>query len=61
MNRLLVSLRTDLRVDVPLASLKVHVPDYSKLAEICRKFGFKNLLAELEKESARSADLFANC
>ncbi len=59
-NRQLVSLRTDLRVDVTLESLILQPPDYTKLAGICRRFGFKSLLAELEKKSERPADLFAN-
>jgi DNA polymerase-1 len=59
-NRQLVSLRTDLKVDVTLESLKLQVPDYTKLIEICRRFGFKSLRAELDKESQRDAGLFAN-
>ena len=59
-NRQLISLRTGLHVDVPLETLKLQTPDYTKLAVICRRFGFKRLLAEIENESGRSHDLFAN-
>ena len=59
-NRQLVSLHKDLEVGVTLESLKLQTPDYAKLAAICKRFGFKSLLAEVEKESQRSADLFAN-
>ena len=58
-NRRLVSLRSDLPLDVTLDSLKIQPPDYAKLVEICRRFGFKSLRTEFESESARSHDLFA--
>ena len=59
LNRALVELRTDLKLEVALDSLRVGTPDYPKLTEICGRFGFKSLHAELEKESTRADDLFA--
>jgi len=59
MNQRLVSLRTDLKLDVRLESLEMQRLDYAKLMEICKRFGFKSLPAELEKESQQSSDLFA--
>ena len=40
--------------------VRVEAPDYARLTEICLRFGFKSLRAELERESTRSADLLAN-
>lgn len=59
-NQRLIALRTNLRVDVLLENLILQRPDYARLMEICRRFGFKSLLAEWEKESQRPADLFAS-
>ncbi len=58
-NRELISLRTDIQLPMALDSLKLQDYDHPKLTALLRKLGFKSLLAEIEKESHQSPDLFA--
>ncbi len=59
LNRDLISLNTRLKLPVTIDDLKVQRADYEKLTQLLRQFGFKSLVAELEKESAADDDLFA--
>ena len=59
LNRSLIALQTDMTLPVSWAELKVQRPDTAKLAAQLKQFGFKSLVAELEKEVAASDDLFA--
>ena len=59
LNRDLISLHTHLKLPVTIDDLKVQQADYEKLTRLLRRFGFKSLVAELEKESAATDDLFA--
>ncbi|HUJ10051.1 MAG TPA: 5'-3' exonuclease H3TH domain-containing protein [Verrucomicrobiae bacterium] len=63
-NRRLIALQTDLPLPVTIEALKIMPPDTVALAELFRRFGFKSLLAELEKPAAPSSgadlDLFGS-
>src|SRR5664280_2675785 len=60
-NRQLVALQTDLPLPVTMATLKTQPPDPAALAVLYRRFGFKSLLAELEKPIPETGmDLFAS-
>ena len=60
-NRRLIALQTDLPVPITIEALKVQLPDPAVLAPLFRRFGFKTLLAELEKPAAPAAmDLFTS-
>lgn len=56
LNRSLIALRCDLPLPVELTGLKVQPPDTERLRELCHRFGFKSLLAELDRETP---DLFS--
>ena len=58
-NRELIKLQCSLKLPVTVAELKVQPPDAKSLAEIYRQYGFKSLLAEVEKSLQDSHDLFA--
>ena len=59
-NRQLIALQSDLPLPVDLETLKVQSPDTAALATLFRRFGFKSLLAELEKSADQGEmDLFA--
>jgi DNA polymerase-1 len=59
-SRSIVKLRLDLTVPVHLEDLRCRTADYPRLIETLRQFGFKSLIAELEKERAAPGDLFAS-
>jgi DNA polymerase I len=60
-NQRLIALQTDLPVPVTIETLKVQLPDTAALAPLFRRFGFKTLLAELEKPAAPAVmDLFTS-
>jgi DNA polymerase-1 len=59
LNRSLIALQTDMTLPVSWTELTVQRPDSAKLAAQLKEFGFKSLVAELEKEAAASDDLFA--
>ncbi|MGD0017050.1 MAG: 5'-3' exonuclease H3TH domain-containing protein [Verrucomicrobiia bacterium] len=58
-NRVLITLHTDLNLPVSLDSLHAQSPDVAMLTALCRKYGFKSLLAELQAPCERTGDLFA--
>ena len=61
-NRRLIALHTDLPLHINLDALKVQPPDTATLVTLFRRFGFKSLLAELEKSQdpvVAPDDLFA--
>jgi DNA polymerase I len=58
-NRALIALHTNLTLPVTLADLKVQTPRYAELTGQLKQLGFKSLVAELEKESGQSDDLFS--
>lgn len=59
-NRQLITLQMDVPVPVTLEALTVQPPDTSALAVLYRRFGFKSLLADLERLPQRGEmDLFA--
>jgi len=59
-NRQLITLQADITLPIGLESLMVQPPDAGALAVLYRRFGFKSLLADLEKVPARGdLDLFA--
>jgi len=58
-NRELIALHTDVKLPVALPDLKVARADYPTLTGLLQQLGFKSLVAELQKESAASDDLFA--
>lgn len=60
-NRQLVALQTDLPLPVTIEALRIQLPDPSALAPLYRRFGFKSLLAELEKPATEAGmDLFGS-
>ena len=61
LNRQLVALQTDVPLPLAVDALKVRPADVAALTALFRRFGFKSLLAELEKSAAASSgemDLF---
>jgi len=60
-NRQLITLQTNIPLPASLEALKVLPPDNTALAPLYRRFGFKSLLAELERvpEPEGTRDLFA--
>ena len=59
-NRQLIALQMDVPLPVALEALTVQPPDTSALAVLYRRFGFKSLLADLERSPNRGEmDLFA--
>jgi DNA polymerase I len=61
-NRQLIALQTALPLPITLEALKVQPPDTLALAGLFRRFGFKSLLAEVEKSAPAGPsemDLFA--
>ena len=61
-NRQLIALETSVPLPIATEALKVRPPDPTALAALFRRFGFKSLLAELEKSTApgpSELDLFA--
>ncbi|MDO8505321.1 MAG: DNA polymerase I [bacterium] len=56
LGKTLVTLVRDVQIDATLLSCKVYPQDSAKLREVFEKFGFKNLVARLEKENP-AADL----
>ena len=60
-NRRLIALQTDLPLPVTIEALKIQSPDAAALAPLFRRFGFKSLLAEMEKPAdSAGMDLFAS-
>jgi DNA polymerase-1 len=62
-NRQLIALQTDVPLPTAMEDLKVRPPDGAALAALFRRFGFKSLLAELEKPvepGPREPDLFTS-
>ena len=62
LNRQLIALQTDVPLSITLDALKVQPPDATALAALFRRFGFKSLLAEVEKSLGTTPgemDLFA--
>ena len=59
MNRALIALDTNLPLPVAISDLKVQAPRSAELAGQLKQLGFKSLVAELEKESGQSDDLFS--
>jgi len=60
-NRQLIALQTDVPLPVAMEALKVQPPDPLALAPLFRRFGFKSLLAELEKPAGQGEmNLFAS-
>lgn len=60
-NRQLIALQTDVPLSVAMEALKVQPPDPFALAPLFRRFGFKSLLAELEKPAGQGEmNLFAS-
>ena len=58
-NRQLITLQTDVPLSVSLDALKMQPPDTTALAALYRRFGFKSLLANLERlPEQRTGDLF---
>ncbi|HUJ72017.1 MAG TPA: 5'-3' exonuclease H3TH domain-containing protein [Verrucomicrobiae bacterium] len=58
-NRQLIALQTNIPLPVSLEALKVVSPDTTALAALYRRFGFKSLLAELERVPEQgTGDLF---
>ncbi|HUJ72804.1 MAG TPA: 5'-3' exonuclease H3TH domain-containing protein [Verrucomicrobiae bacterium] len=55
-NRLLITLHTNLPLPVTFDALKVSPGDTAALASLFRRFGFKSLLAEVEKAAAPATD-----
>ncbi len=58
-NRQLIALRSNLALPVTLDDLQVQPADYNKLTELFTRFGFKSIVADLQKEANRTGDLFA--
>jgi len=58
-NRALIALYTNLTLPVALSDLKVQAPRYPELTGQLKQLGFKSMVAELEKESGQSDDLFS--
>jgi DNA polymerase-1 len=61
-NRQLIALQTSVPLPIVMEDLKVQPPDTAALAALFRRFGFKSLLAEMEKSTAPGPgemDLFA--
>jgi DNA polymerase-1 len=59
-NRQLITLHTDLPLPIAMEALKIQPPDPVALAPLFRRFGFKSLLAELEKSANQGEmNLFA--
>jgi DNA polymerase-1 len=60
-NRRLIALQTDLPLPVTIEALKIQSPDEAALTPLFRRFGFKSLLAEMEKPAdSAGMDLFAS-
>ena len=62
LNRRLIALQTDLPLPITPDALRIQSADTTALAALFRRFGFKSLLAELEKSGDASPgemDLFA--
>lgn len=59
LNRQLVQLTTNLPIPTDWNALRCVGPDYPRLLTALRSHGFKSLLAEVERESQQSGDLFA--
>jgi len=59
-NRELIRLRDDLRCDFELGQFVVKAARVDELRELYRRWGFKTLLMELEKEQAGQIELFAS-
>jgi len=58
-NRQLIALQTNIPLPMSLEALKVVSPDTTALAALYRRFGFKSLLAELERVPEQgTGDLF---
>ncbi|MBM3861026.1 MAG: 5'-3' exonuclease [Verrucomicrobia bacterium] len=49
LNRSLIRLETDLPLPWPLEALKIRAPEQGRLRELFGRYGFRSLLAELEK------------
>lgn len=58
-NRALIALRTDIELPVELDGLVLQSPDPQASAAIFRELGFKSLLAEFERDTGNSRDLFS--
>lgn len=58
-NRQLIGLRCDVSLPVRWDELSLQAQDTERLATLYRTCGFKSLLAELEKASVQTPDLFA--
>ena len=61
-NRQLIALQTDVSLPIAMDALKVRPPDPAALTALFRRFGFKSLLAELEKSvesDPQEMDLFS--
>lgn len=60
LNRQLIALQADMKLPVTWTELKIQMPDIPRLVATLRQFGFKSLIAELEKNAPpASDDLFA--
>ena len=59
LNRSLITLHADMPLTVTWTELKTERPDFERLKSHLRTFGFKSLVAELERESGAPDDLFA--
>lgn len=58
-NRDLIRLDTNVELDIGLDNLRVTGPDMERLKTLCRDYGFKTMLAEIEKSENRQSDLFS--
>ncbi len=54
-NRALITLRTDVPLDVSLEALKISAPDYDRLIPILERLEFKSLLATAQAEAKACA------
>jgi DNA polymerase-1 len=57
-NRALIALRCEIGLPCRWDTLTVQSPDMAQLTPLLRECGFKSLLAELERESQQTGDLF---
>ena len=59
-NRALIALRCEIELPCRWETLTVQSPDLVRLTPLLRQCGFKSLLAELERESQQTGDLFGS-
>ena len=58
-NQRMIRLKDDLPVPVLMTELVAGEPDYGTLSELYRRWGFKGLAAEVERNRSGQSDLFA--